>query len=80
MVLDDVAQRPGLLVEGAAGAHTDVFGDRDLDVVDVVLVPDGLEDAVGEAQGHDVLHRLLAEVVVDAVDLGLVEVAPDLLV
>src|SRR3712207_7867547 len=44
VVLDDVAEGACLLVEGAAGAHADVFGDRDLDVVDVVLVPDRLED------------------------------------
>ena len=45
----------------------------DLDVVDVVAVPDRLEEAVGEAQGEDVLRRLLAEEVVDAEDLLLAE-------
>src|SRR5918997_2257935 len=67
----------GLLVEAGAGAHSYVLGDGDLDMVHVVLAPDGLEDAVGEAQGHDVLHRLLAEVVIYPVDLGLLEVPPD---
>ena len=43
-----------------------------------MLVPDRLEDPVGEPQGKDVLDRLLAEVVVDAVDLGLVEVPLEL--
>ena len=78
MVLDDVAHGAGFLVERPAGAHAYVFGDRDLDVVDVVLVPDRLEDPVGEPQGKDVLDRLLAEVVVDAVDLGLIEVPLEL--
>jgi hypothetical protein len=42
-------------------------------VVDVAPVPHGLEEPVGEANDHDVLHCLLAEIVVDAVDLALVE-------
>ena len=33
-------------------------------------VPEGLEDGVAEAQSDEVLHRLLAEVVVDAEDLA----------
>jgi hypothetical protein len=43
-------------------------------VVDVLAVPHRLEDAVGEAEDEKVLDGLLAEVVVDAVDLRLVEV------
>ena len=39
----------------------------------MVAVPDRLEEAVGEPQGEDVLHRLLAEEVVDPEDLLLVE-------
>ena len=73
VVLDDVPQGPGLLVEGAAPLDADRLGDRDLDVVDGVAVPDPLEDGVAEAEDEDVLHRLLAEVVVDAEDLRLVE-------
>ena len=49
------------------------LGRRDLHVVDVAAVPDRFEDAVGEAKDEDVLHRLLGQVVVDAVYLPLVE-------
>ncbi len=45
----------------------------DLHVVDVVAVPERLEDRVAEAQRDQVLDRLLAEVVVDAEDLPLGE-------
>ena len=73
MVLHHVAQRAGLLV--VAGARADAFflGDRDLHVVDVLLIEQRLEDAVREAQHQDVLDGFLAEVVVDPVDLPLVE-------
>ena len=46
----------------------EALGHRDLHVLDVVAVPDRLEERVGEAEVEDVLHRLLAEVVVDAED------------
>ena len=65
---------PGLLVEAGAPLDAELLGDRDLHVVDELAVPDRLEDAVREPKRQDVLHRLLAEVVVDAEDLALVEV------
>ena len=39
----------------------------------MVPIPERLEHAVGESHGEDVLHVLLAEEVVDAEDLLLVE-------
>ena len=68
---------PGLLVERRAALDPDRLGDGDLDVVDELAVPDRLEDPVREAQREQVLHRLLAEVVVDAEDLALAEVLAD---
>ena len=73
MVLDDVAQGAGPLVEAAPLLDAEGLGHGDLHVVDVAAVPQRLEDGVGEAQRQHVLHRLLPEVVVDPVDLRLVE-------
>ena len=69
VVLDDVAPRADGVVVAGARADPDVLGHGDLHVVDVALVPQRLEDRVGEAQGEDVLDRLLAQVVVDAEDV-----------
>ena len=68
-----VAVGAGLLVEGRALAQAERLGHVDLDMVDEVAVPDRLEQAVGEAEREDVLRRLLAEEMVDAVDLLLGE-------
>ena len=73
MVLHHVAQRARRLVVAAAAFDADRLGHRDLHVVDVAAVPDRLEDAVGEAEDHQVLDGLLAQVVIDAVDLRLAE-------
>ncbi len=80
VVLDDVAQRAGLLVERAAAFDAEGFGHGDLHIVNVVAVPDRLEDAVGEAEDEEILHSLLAEVVIDAEDLALLEDGVDLMV
>ena len=61
----------GLLVEPGAALDRQLLGHVDLDVVDVLAVPDRLEQAVAEAKREDVLHRLLAEEVVDTEDLRL---------
>ena len=73
VVLDQVAQRAGRVVVVGAGADAEVLGGGDLDAVDEVPVPQRLEHAVGETEGHHVLDGLLAQVVVDPVDLALLE-------
>ena len=73
VVLDHVAQRARRLVVAAAPLDAERLGHGDLHVVHVPVVPDRLEDPVAEAQQHDVLHGLLAEVVVDAEHLLLGE-------
>ena len=77
VVLEDVPDHAGLLVELGAAFDADRLRDRDLDVVDELAVPDRLEDAVREPQGQHVLDGLLAEVVVDPEDLFLGEIAAD---
>ena len=70
---DHVAVGAGALVEAGAVADRERLGHVDLDVVDVVAVPDRLEHAVGEPEREDVLDGLLAEEVVDPEDALLVE-------
>jgi len=75
VVLQHVARGAAAVVVAAARADAELLGDGDLHVVDVAAVPERLEDRVGEAQDEEVLHGLLAEVVVDAEDLRFAEVA-----
>src|SRR5579871_2458621 len=46
-------------------------------MVHITAIPDWLEDAVGEAKDQEVLHRFLAEVMVDAINLALLEDLPE---
>ena len=73
MILEHVAHDAGRVVVAGPAADVDFFGHRDLHVVDVVAIPNRLEDRVREPQHEQVLHGLFAEVVIDAVDLLLAE-------
>ena len=69
VVLDHIAQCPGMIVIPAPVFHSHLLGHRDLHVVDIAPVPDRLEQGIGEAECQDVLHGFLAQVMVDAIDL-----------
>ena len=75
VVLHHVAQRAGLLVITAALADAEFFADGDLHVVHGVAVPELLENRIGKAEHQNVLHRFLAEIMVNAADLLFVGVA-----
>lgn len=69
MVLHNVTHDAKLVKVAATALGTNLFLESDLDVVDVGAVPAGAKDLVGESEDHDVLDHLLAQVVVNAVDL-----------
>ena len=70
VILDHVAKGTGPVVVRAAPVFdTDRLRDGNLDELDVVTVPERLEDRVVEAKAENVLDRLLSEVVIDAIDL-----------
>jgi hypothetical protein len=64
VVLDHVAQGPGVIVIAGAALQGDRLVPDDLHPLDVLGVPDGLEDPVGEPQPEDVLDGLQAQEVV----------------
>src|SRR5262249_2334385 len=63
----------GRFVVSATLLHADGFRRGDLDMVDIIPVPNRLEDPVRKAEGQNVLDRFFAQLVVDTVDLLLVE-------
>src|SRR4029079_11129747 len=68
VVLHDVANGAHFLVKGTSAFDTHFFRHRDLYAVDDRWVPERFEERVGEPEIEEVLHRLLAEIVVDAED------------
>ena len=72
-----VTKRTGCVVKAAAMLHAQGFCHCDLHMIDVISIPQRLEQTVGETQGHDVLYCFLSEIVVDAIGLGLGKNAQD---
>ena len=77
MALEHVAEDAGVFVVAAAVAYVEVFENGDLDVIDVVAVPERLEDGVAKAKYDEVLDGVFAEVVIDAEELVLVGAGVD---
>ena len=68
VVLDDVPDRPGFLIEPPSTLDAEVLGHRDLHALDVHPVPDRLEEGVRKPEVEEVHDRLLPEEVVDTED------------
>jgi hypothetical protein len=66
MVLHHVAERAGVIIVRPAAFDAERLAGGDLHVIDVTMIPERLEDAIGEAQDHDVLRGFLAEEVINA--------------
>src|SRR2546425_930686 len=77
MVLDDVAQNAGRVIEPASLLDPDRLGRDNLNVVDVFSIPEGLENRICKTKDQDVLHRLLAQVMVNPICLAFIEVLAD---
>ena len=77
VVLHHVPEGTRGFVVARALFHANGFCCRDLNVVDVIAVPDRLENGVRKAHHQDVLNRLFAEIVVDAEDLVFLPAAFD---
>ncbi len=77
MVLEHVAEAARFFVVAAAMLDAQRFGGGDLNMIDVLTVPDRLDDRVGKPKGEDVLDGVLPEIVIDPIDLFLVKGAFD---
>ena len=73
MVLEHVSQNPGFLVVPGAAPDNRLFRRGNLDVVDIIPVPDRFKNRVGKPQHHDVGNGFFAEVMVNSVNLCFVK-------
>src|ERR1700722_8358505 len=69
MVLQHIANSTGFLIKRPSPFDTNRLSSRDLDMVNVVAIPDRLKDAVAEAEDENILNGLLTEIVIDTKDL-----------
>src|SRR6266849_760575 len=68
MILEHVPNGTDFLVEAATSADTELLCHRDLHTCHVIPVPQRFQEGVCEPEVEEILNRLLAEKMVDAVD------------
>src|ERR1700693_54051 len=68
VILDYVADGAGLLIERAPALDSKVLRHRDLDTLDMVAIPQGFEHGIAKTEVHHVMHRTLAEEMVQTED------------
>jgi len=80
VTLNHVAERSRRFIKNRRALDAKRFRTTDLHVIDVIPVPKRLENAVPKTQHEQVLNGVLAQIVIDAVDLLFVEDVEDNLV
>src|ERR1700730_9077054 len=75
MILDDVADCSGLIVESATTLDTKILRHSYLHALDIVAVPEGFHESVCETKDDHIMHRPLAEIVADPENRRLVELS-----
>ena len=73
MILDDIADGPDGVVERSTSLDAEVLRHGDLHALDVVAVPERLEQRVDEAEEDHVVDLPLPEIVINPEDRALVE-------
>src|SRR5215831_11724690 len=73
MILDHVTQGSSLLIVASTGANAFVLSHRNLDMIDVFLIPQRFEDGIGKTHNQEILDGFLAEIVIDAKNLALID-------
>ena len=66
MILHDIANRAGFLVEFASARDAKRFRHGDLHAFHIVAVPDGLEESVRKTEEEQIFDLFLAQIMVDA--------------
>ena len=74
VILHHVAQRTRAIVIAAAMFDTHLFGGGDGHIIHITPVPERLEEWIGKTECQNVLHRFLAQIMVDPEDLGFIEI------
>jgi len=69
MVLHHIPDRSHIVVKASSILHAELLRHRDLNAFHVEVVPDRLEEGVGEAKVNHILDGILAQIMIDAEDI-----------
>src|SRR5918993_3829386 len=73
MVLEHVAQHAHLVIKTGTMFYSHLLCHCDLHMVNVVPVPQGLENCISKTRDQNILNSFLTKIMIDAVDLSFVQ-------
>src|SRR5215831_21122865 len=80
MILNHVADRAGLIIERPPPLDPEILRHGDLHALDLIAVPERLEERIREAEEHHVMDGSFSQIMIDAEDVFFVESAEQNLV
>src|SRR5688572_17529219 len=69
MILNHITQGSAAVVIAAPLTYAYLFGETNLHMINVLVVPQWFKHIIGKAKRHYVLHRLFSEVMIYAIQL-----------
>src|SRR5258708_7367407 len=75
MILDHIADGAGLIIEGPSALDAEILCHRYLHALDIVAIPECFHKRICEAEGDHVIHRPLAQIVVDPENCTFIELS-----
>jgi hypothetical protein len=75
VILHNIPDGAGLILERSSTLNSEVFGHRDLHALDLIAVPERLQECILETEKDHVMHRPFSQVMIDAENMFLVEMA-----
>src|SRR5260370_41446059 len=73
MILYYVTDRAGLIIKGSSALDSEIFGNGDLNTLDVRAIPERLQERIRETAVKHVVDRPFAKVMIDAENCVLLE-------
>src|SRR5262245_633081 len=73
MILNHVADRAGLIIERPPALYPEILRHGDLHTLDLIAVPERLEERIREAEEHHVMDWSFSQIMIDAKDVLFVE-------
>src|SRR5215831_8596974 len=77
VILNNIADCASLIVECSSALNSEVFRHGDLYALDLIAVPERLEERILEAEEDHVMHWSFSQIMIDAEDVFLIESAEE---
>ena len=69
MVLHHIAHRAGFIIIFAAPAHAHGFRNSDLNMINILRIPERLKQHISKTDRHQILYGFFAQIMINTIDL-----------